>query len=122
MFTPSTTRSKGKSKVGKSVWEDPTTALESNFVLFFQVFGESLRLTTDYFSTEEKIVAANSKSQAVDFSNLFEAIDTEVLADEAKEQGEATAATVGGDGATKGGPTDEARVDEGHVDEVIAAP
>jgi len=26
-FTPPTTRSKGKGKVGKSVWEDPTTAL-----------------------------------------------------------------------------------------------
>ena len=25
-FTPSTTRSKGKGKVGKSVWEDPATA------------------------------------------------------------------------------------------------
>ena len=62
-------------------------------------------------------------SQAVDFSNLdFKAIDTKVLVDEAKEQGEATVATVGGDGATKGGPTDEARVDQGHVDKVVAAP
>ena len=62
-------------------------------------------------------------SQAVDFSNLdFKAIDTKVLVDEAKEQGEATVAIVGGDGATKGGPTDEARVDEDHVDKVVTAP
>ena len=26
-FTPPTTRSKGKSKIGKSIWEDPATAL-----------------------------------------------------------------------------------------------
>ncbi|KAL0011662.1 hypothetical protein SO802_006770 [Lithocarpus litseifolius] len=26
-FTPPTTRSKGKDKVGKSIWEDPSTAL-----------------------------------------------------------------------------------------------
>ena len=194
--------------------------MESNFVLFFQVFGESLCLTTDYLSTEEKVVAANSKvesveaessrlskdlieamdeptkekgkikelnealkvekllvaqkddeiqatllqtneerekaidqflksecffdlqfiqyykgfellrrwmmkhhSQAVDFSNLdFEAIDTKVLVNEAKEQGEATTTAVGGEGATKGGPMDEARVDEGHMDKVVAAP
>ena len=59
-----------------------------------------------------------SHNQAVDFSNL-EAIDAEVLADEAKEQEEATAtaAAVEGGGATKGCPTDE-----GHVDEVVAAP
>ena len=59
----------------------------------------------------------------MDFSNLdFEAIDTEVLADEAKEQEEVTVAAVECDGATEGGPAKEARMDEGNVDEVIAAP
>ena len=59
----------------------------------------------------------------MDFSNLdFEAIDTKVLVNEAKEQGEATTTAVGGEGATKGGPMDEARVDEGHMDKVVAAP
>ena len=59
----------------------------------------------------------------MDFSNLdFEAINTNVLVDEAKEQEEATAVVVKGDGATEGGPTDETHVDEGHVDEVVVAP
>nr|POF12338.1 hypothetical protein CFP56_66756 [Quercus suber] len=64
-------------------------------------------------------------NQVVDFSNLdFEAIDTEILADETKEEeGEAIiGAVVKGDGATIGGPVDEARVDEGHVEEVVIAP
>ena len=62
-------------------------------------------------------------SQAADFSNLdFEAIDTEVLVNGAKEQGEATTIAVVGEGATKGGPTDEARMDEGHMDKVVVAP
>lgn len=57
-------------------------------------------------------------SEAMDFSNLdFETIDTEVLANEAKEQEEATAVVVEGDGATEGGP-----MVEGCMDEVIAAP
>lgn len=47
----------------------------------------------------------------------FEAIDTEVLVDEANEKEEATVVAVEGDGATEGGPTDE-----GHVDEVVIAP
>ena len=46
-------------------------------------------------------------SQAVDFSNLdYKAINTEVLADEVKEQEEATVAAVEGDGAIKGKPMD----------------
>ena len=54
----------------------------------------------------------------MDFSNLnFEAIDTEVLANEAKEQTEATVIAVEGDSATKGVPANE-----GCVDEVVAAP
>ena len=34
--------------------------------LFFQVLGESLRLTTDYLSSEEKVVVANSKVDYVE--------------------------------------------------------
>lgn len=54
----------------------------------------------------------------MDFSILdIEAIDTDVLTDEAKEQEEATADAVEGNGATEGGPTDEV-----HVNEVVTAP
>ena len=54
----------------------------------------------------------------MDFSNLdFEAINTDVLADKAKEQEEATTTTIEGNGTTEGRPTNE-----GHVDEVITAP
>nr|POE91549.1 hypothetical protein CFP56_23741 [Quercus suber] len=43
-------------------------------------------------------------NQVMDFSNLdFEAIDTEVLAEEAKEQKETTIVTAGGEGATDAG-------------------
>ena len=57
-------------------------------------------------------------SQAMDFSNLdFEAINTDVLADKAKEQEEATTTTIEGNGTTEGRPTNE-----GHVDEVVTAP
>ena len=57
-------------------------------------------------------------SQAVDFSNLdFEAINTDVLADKAKGQEEATTTTIEGNGTTEGRPTNE-----GHVDEVVTAP
>ena len=58
-----------------------TLSMESKFVLFFQVFGESLRLTTDYLSTEEKVVAANSKVESVEAESsklskdLIEAMD-----------------------------------------------
>ena len=117
--TPSLTRSKGKSKIGMSVWDDPATALGCahnviindklkglssipshelisrhihklvhvsnsallvsllDFVLyttvtfFFsvysnQVLGESLRITTDYLNTEEKVVVATSKVESVE--------------------------------------------------------
>ena len=57
-------------------------------------------------------------SQAMDISNLdFEAINTDVLADKAKEQEEATTTTIEGNGTTEGRPTNE-----GHVDEVVTAP
>ena len=64
-------------------------------------------------------------NQVVDFLNFdFEAINTEVLTNETKEkEGEAiTVVVVEGDGATKGGPVDKDHVDEGHMDEVVAAP
>lgn len=54
----------------------------------------------------------------MDFSNLdFEAIDTNVLPDETKEQEEATVAAVEGNGATEG-----KLADEGHVNDVVTAP
>lgn len=58
-------------------------------------------------------------NQAMDFSNLdFETIDTEILANEAREQEEAAAtAVVGGDDAIDAG-----RVDQGHEDEIVTTP
>lgn len=35
-------------------------------VFIFQVFGESLRLTTDYLSIDEKVVIAQSKAELVE--------------------------------------------------------
>ena len=59
-------------------------------------------------------------NQVADFLNLdFEAIDTKILANKTKEkEGEAVAtAVIEGDGAIGGRP-----VDEGYVEEVVAAP
>nr|POF23571.1 hypothetical protein CFP56_50164 [Quercus suber] len=151
--TSPTTRSKGKSKIGKSFWEDPVTSLgrahnviideELKGLAFIPshelvshhihklvlVLGESLHLTTDYLSNEEKVLVANSKVEFVEVESsklrkdLFEAmsqaakakekvmelnietINTKILADEAREQEEAAIATVaativGGDDAT----------------------
>nr|POF02876.1 hypothetical protein CFP56_10933 [Quercus suber] len=191
-FNPSTTRSRGKAKVGKSVWDDPATTLgiAHNVVIddelkglssipshklvschihkLVQVLGEYLHLTTNYLSSEEKVVVANSKvdfveakrsrlrkdlieaidrpskakekvkelkaalkfeqyfkcfkllhwwmmkhhSHVADFANMdFEAIDTEILVDEANEkEGETIAEAnevVEGEGATIGGANDE---------------
>lgn len=113
--TPPTTRSKGKSKIRKSVWEEPATALGQahnvtvneelkdlasipshelvnhhihklvqvfylivilplnfyldcrfDYVFFLYVLGETLRLTTNYLSNEEKVVVANSKVEFVE--------------------------------------------------------
>ena len=36
-----------------------------DFVISFQVLGESLRLTTDYLHTKEKVVVANSKVESM---------------------------------------------------------
>nr|POF27429.1 hypothetical protein CFP56_64428 [Quercus suber] len=103
-FSPPTTRSKGKAKVGKSVWDDPAITLgrahnaitEDELKGFSSisspelVLGESLRLTMDYLSSEEKVVVANSK---VDFikaessqlrKNLIEATNQST---KAKEKG-----------------------------------
>nr|POE86721.1 hypothetical protein CFP56_62663 [Quercus suber] len=133
-ISPLGTRARGKSKIGMNVWDDPATALghAHNIITtdelkslssvpshelischihkLVQVLGESLRITTDYLGTEEKIVMASSKaesveaewfellrrwtmkhhSSAMDFSSLdFEKIDIEVLEDEAKELEEA---------------------------------
>ena len=55
--------------------------MKSNFVIFFQVLGESLRLTIDYLSTEEKVVVANSKVESMEvessrlWKDLIEAMD-----------------------------------------------
>lgn len=57
-------------------------------------------------------------SQTVDFSNLdFKVIDTEVLADEAKEQEETIVVANGADGATDARPTKQ-----DHEDQIIVAP
>ena len=57
-------------------------------------------------------------NQEVDFSNLdFETIDIEILADEAKEQEEATATAIREDNAM-----DAKRIDQGHEDEDVATP
>ena len=66
-------------------------------------------------------------SHVVDFANLdFEAIDTEILADEANEkEGETIAEAnevVEGEGATIGGANDNAQTEAGHVEEILSAP
>nr|POE75827.1 hypothetical protein CFP56_05097 [Quercus suber] len=83
-FTPPTTRSKGKGKVGKSVWEDLATALGrahnvitddelrglSSIPSHELVLGESLCLMTDYLNSEEKVVVANSKVNSIKAKSL----------------------------------------------------
>ena len=61
-------------------------------------------------------------SQVADFVNLdFEAIDTKILTNKTKEkEGEAIAAE--GNGIVVGGTVDKARMDEGHVKEVVTTP
>ncbi|XP_050259657.1 uncharacterized protein LOC126704670 [Quercus robur] len=85
-----TTHSKGKAKVGKSVWEDPAIALgrahnvitddelkglssipshklvSHHIHKLVQVLGESLHLMTDYLNSEEKVVMANSKIDSIE--------------------------------------------------------
>ena len=66
-------------------------------------------------------------NQVADFANLdFEAIDTEILADETKEKEDETVAEVANsaerDGTTASRVADETHMDEGHVEEVVSAP
>nr|POE81754.1 hypothetical protein CFP56_19954 [Quercus suber] len=104
-LTPPITRSKGKGKIGKRVWDDPATALgrAHNVIMdeqlkglssvpshelvsrhihkLVQVLGESLCLTTNYLGVEEKVVVVNSKLESVEVENsklrkdLIEAMD-----------------------------------------------
>ena len=62
--------------------------------------------------------------QVEDFANLdFKAIDTEILADEAKEkEGEIVANAAERDGTATYGVVDEAYMDEGHVEEIVTTP
>jgi len=63
-------------------------------------------------------------SQVADFANLyFEAIDTEILADETKEKEDETIVDAAkGDGTIAGGVVDEAHMDKGHIEEIVNAP
>nr|POE83193.1 hypothetical protein CFP56_58914 [Quercus suber] len=89
-ISPPVTCAKGKSKIGMNVWDDPATTLgwvhnvitsdELKSLTFVpshelvsrhihklvQVLGESLRITTEYLSAEEKIVTASSKAESVE--------------------------------------------------------
>ena len=62
--------------------------------------------------------------QVADFSNLdFEAIDTEILANETNEkEDEPIAEAIEGDDAAIVGAIDETHMDEGHIEEVVVAP
>ena len=63
-------------------------------------------------------------SQLADFANLdFEAIDTQILADETKEkEGETIVNAIESDGTATSGVVDEAHMNEGHVKEVVTTP
>ena len=67
------------------------------------------------------------QNQVADFANLdFEAIDTEILANETKEKEDETIAKVTdaaeGDNTTTGGVANETHIDKGHVEEAVSAP
>nr|POE83049.1 hypothetical protein CFP56_18538 [Quercus suber] len=97
---------KGKEKKGEGIWVDPATTLAQvhNVIsddelkvlssvpshelvsrhvhkLMQQVLGESMRLTTDYLTTEEKVMMANSRVEATEAKSsrlrkdLIEAMD-----------------------------------------------
>nr|POE64085.1 hypothetical protein CFP56_08456 [Quercus suber] len=60
------------------------------------------------------------QNQVVDFSNLdFEAINTEVLADKAKEQEETTTVATGGGGATNARQANAGRANPGQGDKAF---
>nr|POE46419.1 hypothetical protein CFP56_56740 [Quercus suber] len=89
-ISPPVTRARGKSKIGLNVWDDPATAsgrahnvittdelkslssvpshelVSRHIHKLVKVLGESLRITTDYLSAEEKIVMASSKAESVE--------------------------------------------------------
>nr|POE67183.1 hypothetical protein CFP56_54130 [Quercus suber] len=89
-ITPLITRPKRKNKIRLSVWDDPFTALgrahnvitndelkslssilshelvSRHIHKLVQVLGESLRITTDYLNTKEKVVVATSKAESVE--------------------------------------------------------
>ncbi|KAK9988118.1 hypothetical protein SO802_028357 [Lithocarpus litseifolius] len=109
-FSPPTTRFKGKANVGKSVWDDPATALGQAYNVITDdelmglssslshelvsrhihklVLGESLHLMTDYLNNEEKVVVANSKVDSIEVESsklrkdLIEAMDQSTKAKE----------------------------------------
>ena len=64
------------------------------------------------------------QNQVADFANLdFEAIDTEILANEKEDETipKVTDASEGDD-TTTGGVANETHIDEGHVEEAVSAP
>ncbi|KAL0015227.1 hypothetical protein SO802_002296 [Lithocarpus litseifolius] len=97
---------KRKAKIGKSVWDDPATTLRqahnvitddelkglSSIPSHELVLGESLHLTTNYLSNEEKVVVANSKVDSVKAESsrlrkdLIEAMDQLTKAKEKKDK------------------------------------
>nr|POE45310.1 hypothetical protein CFP56_49227 [Quercus suber] len=124
-FSPLITCSKGKAKVGKSVWDDPTTALKRahNIVtdneLKVRAVLQELRASLRWMTKHHSHVA--------DFVNLdFKAIDIEILADKANEkEGETIAEAtkvVKGEGVATGGANDEAQTEAGRVKEFVSAP
>nr|POE68148.1 hypothetical protein CFP56_19799 [Quercus suber] len=88
-FSPPTTRFKVKAKVGKCVWDSPSTALGrahnviidndlkglSSIFSYELVLGKSLRLTMDYLSNEEKLWTSRPKPRKV--KELKEALKIE---------------------------------------------
>ena len=64
------------------------------------------------------------QNQVADFANLdFEAIDTEILANEKEDETIAKVTDAAeGDNTTTGGVANETHIDEGHVEEAVSAP
>nr|POE52350.1 hypothetical protein CFP56_65584 [Quercus suber] len=101
-LTPPITCSKGKGKVRRSVWDDLAIALgrAHNVVMDNElkglssipshelVLGESLRITSDYLSTEEKVVVVNSKLESVEVESSKLRKDLIVAMDETNKANE----------------------------------
>ena len=64
------------------------------------------------------------QNQVADFANLdFEAIDTEILANEKEDETIAKVTDAAeGDNTTTGGVANETHIDKGHVEEAVSAP